>query len=320
MHTTARTAVISIAALGAVLSLACAGNASAGLFGGKKADASTTTAPTQAAAQTPAQAPAMSSPGGATTVLPPADQDPPFQKATPDQIDAALRSDPLTQSAFFADQYDHDPTNVQMGLYLSNALRGLGRYAEAADTAHRALLFAPDNVDILIAAARAHIDDDNAFYAVDPLQHALTLKPNDWQLYSLLGVAYDQIKREDDAQTAWATALKLSPNNPAVLTNIAMSKVTQGDFAGAEPLLRTAVAQKDSTLQIRQNLALVLGLEGKMDEAERLLRQDLPPDQADANLAWLQANLQTHQPAATTASASTTDDSAHTWGALKSGG
>ncbi len=300
-----------------VLSLLWAGSASAGLFGGKKDDATVTPAPAA-----PAQPAMMSSPGmsqGATTVLPTTDAEPPFQKASAAEVAAALRSDPLTQSAFFANQYDHDPSDVAMGLNLSNALRALARYPEAADTASRVLIVAPDNIDVLIAEARAQIDGNQGFYAIDPLQHAMTLKPNDWQLYSLLGVAYDQVKRDDDAQGAWATALKLSPNNPAVLTNIAMSKFTDGDLAGAEPLLRTAVAQKDATLQIRQDLALVLGLEGKLDEAERLLRQDLPPDQADANLAWLQANMQANQPAAPTASASA-DDTGHSWDSLKSGG
>ena len=37
------------------------------------------------------------------------------------------------------------------------------------------------------------------------------------------------------------------------------------------------------------SLTLVLGLEGKLGEAETLLRRDLPPELADADLAYLQA-------------------------------
>ena len=251
-----------------------------------------------------------------------------FVKATPEQIQTVLRSDPLTQAAFFANQFDHDPTNATLGLYLSNAERGLGHYQEAADTAHAVLLFAPDNTEALLAAARAHIGGDNAFYAIDPLKHLSELKPNDWQAWSLLGVAYDQTKRPDDAQAAWQTALKLSPNNPAVLTNLAMARLSAGDLAAAEPLLRTAVAQKTATLQERQDLALVLGLEGKMGEAEQLLRRDLPPDVADANLAWLQQSLQAHAQPAQTASGAPTpvaasapaDAPTRTWAGLKATG
>ncbi|ESQ86560.1 hypothetical protein ABENE_18280 [Asticcacaulis benevestitus DSM 16100 = ATCC BAA-896] len=254
--------------------LLSAAPASAGLFGKDKSKEATTTGP--------------------TTNLKAASQTDTWKPASKADIESVLRADALTQSTFFTTQFEHDPTNVQIGLYLSNALRALGRYAEAADTAHRVLLFAPDNHDLLIAAGRAHIADNNAFFAIDPLEHAIELKPKDWQAYSLLGVAYDQTKRPEEAQTTWAKALALAPNNPMVLTNMAMSKVTRGDFAGAEPLLRTAVTQPGATLQVRQNLALVLGLQGKMPEAEQLLRRDMPPEQADAALAWLQQAITVH--------------------------
>jgi len=240
-------------------------------------------------------------PAAGQTNAPQTQPDDVYVKPTTQQIDAELRAEPLAQAAFFAKAFSHDPTNAKLGLYLSNAQRAMGRYDDAATTAHTVLLFAPDNTEVLLAAARAHIGGGNGFYAIDLLKHLNELKSNDWQAWSLLGVAYDQTKRPDEAQTAWQTALKLSPNNPAVLTNIAMAHVAAGDFASAEPLLRIAVGQKDVTLQERQDLALVLGLEGKMPEAEKLLREDLPPEIAEANLAWLQNSLQSR--AATPAAA-----------------
>ena len=272
-------------------------------------------APASSLAETPAKP--------APNTMAPARSDDSFVKATPQAIQAALRSDTLSQAAFFATQFDHDPTNAQLGLYLSNAQRAPARYQEAADTAHAVLLFAPNNPDALLAAARAHIAGGNGFYAIDPLKHLSDLKPKDWQAWSLLGVAYDQTKRPEDAQAAWQTALKLSPDNPAVLTNMAMARVSAGDFTGAEPLLRTAVAQKGSTIQERQDLALVLGLQGKMPEAERLLRQDLPPEVADANLAWLQQAMQSQAPVAVPASmpvAASAASPARSWDGLKAAG
>jgi len=268
-----RVLILSVSAL--TLTLAAAGPVAAWPFGGKPS------APVQAGQNNTSN---LTAPGLGDD----------FVRATPRQIEDELRADPLAQAAFFARQFEHDPTNAKLGLYLSNAQRALGRYDDAAATAHTVLLFAPDNTDVLLAAARAHIEGGNGFYAIDLLKRLNGLKSNDWQAWSLLGVAYDQTKRPDDALAAWQTALKLSPNNPAVLTNMAMAHVAVGDFAGAEPMLRTAVAQKDVTFQERQDLALVLGLEGKMPEAEKLLRQDLPPEVAEADLAWLQNSLQSH--------------------------
>ncbi len=274
--------------------------AHAGLFGSKD--------------KAPATPPATTSGYNTGTATPATAAAAPFKPATAQEVQTILRADALTQAAFFSNQADHDPTNIQTGLYLSNALRALGRNGEAADAAHRVLLFAPDNVDLLVAAARAHIADDNAFFAIDPLTHVTELKPKEWLAWSLLGVAYDQVKRPQDAQGAWAHALQLSPNNPSVLTNMAMSKVMNGDLAAAEPLLRTAATQPSATIQVRQDLALVLGLQGKMAEAETLLRRDLPPAQADASLAWLQQAVTARTSTATTAAPVRSWDSVKTAG------
>jgi Flp pilus assembly protein TadD len=89
-----------------------------------------------------------------------------FRKATKADIEKVLRSDPLAQAAFFAQQFSRDPTNAEIGLYLSNAQRAIGRNADAANTAQKVLLFAPDNIQVLTAAAKAHIGAGNAFYAI----------------------------------------------------------------------------------------------------------------------------------------------------------
>jgi Flp pilus assembly protein TadD len=75
-----------------------------------------------------------------------------------------------------------------------------------------------------------------------------------------------------------------------------MYYATHGQPEQAEPFLRKAVAAPGSGAQERQNLALVLGLEGKTEEAERLQRQDLPPATVDNNLAYLKADSAPVQP------------------------
>ena len=43
--------------------------------------------------------------------------------------------------------------------------------------------------------------------------------------------------------------------------------------------------------RIRQNLALVVGLQGRFEEARQIASQDLPNDQVEANMAYLQKML-----------------------------
>ena len=235
-----------------------------------------------------AAGPAAAWPFGASKpAAPPAKVDPNApRKATPEERAAAARLDPLIRAAFWQHELTVDPSDQGAGIGLAVALRALGKYDEAADQSDRVVVIAPKNVEALLESARDHIAAGHAFYAIQPLKDASMLAPKDWRPISLMGVALEQTQRPDEALAAYDQALKLSPDNPAVLSNLALFYATRGDTAQAETLLRRASAQPTATAQERQNLALVLGLEGKTAEAEHLMRQDLPPEIADANLAY----------------------------------
>ena len=113
--------------------------------------------------------------------------------------------------------------------------------------------------------------------------------PKDWRAACLLGVAYEQADRDEEALAAHLQAQKLAPENPGVLTNLALFYAAHNDPGRAEALLRQAAARPDATVAVRQNLALILGLQGRLDEAEKLARQDLPPEAVANNLAYLRA-------------------------------
>ena len=236
-------------------------------------------------------------------------------RATYDRMDA------LSRSVFWASEQQADPTDAVAGVKLAQALRELGRYDQAAEAAQATLTIQPNNLDALLELGRAHIARGQAFYGVAPLEQARDLAPRDWRPYSLLGVAYEQVRRTDDARAAWNQALALSPDNPDVLTNAATAALTHGDAPGAETLLRRAVAQPTASAKVRQNLAMVLGLQGKMGEAEQILRRELPPEQAEQNLQWLRSRstggATTSGGGAATASPAT--DTARTWNSLQGG-
>ena len=236
-------------------------------------------------------------------------------RATYDRMDA------LSRSVFWASEQQADPTDAVAGVKLAQALRELGRYDQAAEAAQATLTVQPNNLDALLELGRAHIARGQAFYGVAPLEQARDLAPRDWRPYSLLGVAYEQVRRTDDARAAWNQALALSPDNPDVLTNAATAALTHGDAPGAETLLRRAVAQPTASAKVRQNLAMVLGLQGKMGEAEQILRRELPPEQAEQNLQWLRSRstggATTSGGGAATSSPAT--DTARTWNSLQGG-
>lgn len=221
-------------------------------------------------------------------------------KATRQEREAAERLSPLARASFWLKEVDKDPFDLEAQLALSRTLRTLGRYDEALQAASKVLVLHPDHYEAQMEAARAYLGQGQGFYAISHLEAAAKLKPKDPQPLNLLGVAYDQTQRSQDAYEVWNRALSLSPNHPGVLTNIGLALAAQGKVVEAEKTLRLALSQPGADARTRQNLALLIGLQGRTQEAETLLRKDLPPEQVDENLAWLHARLNppASQPAA----------------------
>lgn len=210
-------------------------------------------------------------------------------KASPQQRAEARRLDPLAQSAFWGAEFEADPADAEAGAGLARSLRALGRNDDAAETVTKALISHPDDPALLLELARAHIARGQGFYAIEPARKAAALNPKDWRPQTLLGVAYEQAERDEESEAAHRQALALAPSEATPLANYAMHLAAKGDLAGAEVQLRRAVALPSAGIQVRQNLALVVGLQGRLPEAEKLARADLPPELVANNLAYLRA-------------------------------
>jgi Flp pilus assembly protein TadD len=250
------------------------------------------------AAKAPAPAPAAPQPaiqpiGGPAQAQPPVA---PPRKPTAQEVAEIERLEPLARAAFWAHQVDSDPRDAVAGVKLARALRDLGRYDDAEAAADRVLVIDPANAEALMESARDYIAEGQGFFAIDPAQHASMLAPKDWRPVSLLAIALEQAKRDDEALTAHQRAVELAPDNPAALSNLAMYYAAHGQTRDAEALLRRAAAMPGASAQVRQNLALILGLQGRIDEAEHLARRDLPPGVVDNNLAYLRAAQTTPTP------------------------
>ncbi len=97
--------------------------------------------------------------------------------------------------------------------------------------------------------------------------------------------------RHDEAQRYYATALRIVPDEPSVLSNLGLSYALSKDLVRSEKTLRRAAAQSRVDPRVRQNLALVIGLQGRFAEAETIAQADLPSTEAAANVAYLRQML-----------------------------
>ena len=240
--------------------------------------------------------------------------------APADQRAMMDRLDPMARSVFWNREYEINAADPVAGVKLASALRELGQYDQAAQTAQSVLNTQPNNIEAMLELGKDHIARGQGFYGIAALEQARAMAPKDWRPLSLLGVAYTQVRREDDARAAWNEGLRVSPDNPEILTNAAVALMTAGNLPGAEGLLRRAVAQPGATSRMRLNLAMALGLQGRMPEAEQIIRRDLPPEQADSNLQWLRSKAAAGasvMPVSLPANQAESSNTARTWSSLQ---
>jgi Flp pilus assembly protein TadD len=219
-------------------------------------------------------------------------------------MDAAAAAKP---SDAYAARYRANPADADAALKYGQALRAQGQNAQAVAVFEQAAIANPDNKELLGAYGRALADAGQYQQAFDTLSRAHTPDNPDWRILSAQGTALDQLGRHDEARRYYLTALKITPDEPQVLSNLGMSYVLTKDLAKAESTLKRAYDRAGQDARIRQNYALVVGLQGRFQEAEAIASADLPPEQAAANVAYLKQMLSRQEQRKADSSARTSD-------------
>src|SRR5271169_1042671 len=200
-------------------------------------------------------------------------------------------SDPHRAAETYGERYRADPKNAEAALAYGQALRASGQRAQAAAVLEQATIAHPGDKALLAGYGRALADNGNFQQAFDVLARAHSPDNPDWRLLSVQGTTLDQLGRHDEARRYYESALKIVPDEPSVLSNLGLSYVLSKDLPKAEEVLRHAYASDRADARVRQNLGLVIGLQGRFAEAESIVKADLPAEEAAANVAYLKEML-----------------------------
>lgn len=191
----------------------------------------------------------------------------------------------------YSSAYEKNPKDRRIGLNYANVLRMTGRNAQSLAVMQQMAIAFPSDREILAAYGKAQAGAGQLDEALNTIRRAQTPDMPDWRLVSAEGAVLDQLGRTNDARRRYNDALQIQPNEPSILSNLGMSYLLSGDLKSAESYLRTAMAQPTADSRVRQNYSLVVGLQGRFAEAEQIARQELSPQQADANVAYLRSML-----------------------------
>ena len=115
---------------------------------------------------------------------------------------AAAKADgkPAAASAANASAANQPGTNLEDSIRQAQLLRLAGQYPEAIKHLSQLMLVASDDPRVVSEYGKTLAAMGRATDAVNFLTRAQQLQPTDWTLYSAMGVAYDQLGDQANAQ------------------------------------------------------------------------------------------------------------------------
>lgn len=187
--------------------------------------------------------------------------------------------------------YAEKPGEKYASINYAHALRALTRYKEAVAVMQTAAVKASRDFVVLGEYGKALADNGDLNQARDVLGRSYRPDRPVWQIMSVQGSVADRLEDHAGAQQFYTAALKIVPDEPSVLSNLGLSYALSKNLAQAEETLRFAAQQPKADARVRQNLALVLALEGKFREAEDASAKDMSREDAARNVAGIRAMI-----------------------------
>jgi Flp pilus assembly protein TadD len=215
----------------------------------------------------------------------------PVARVTTPDFSGMSRVEAQQTLATLTARYKANPKDKTTIIYYAAALRGAGQNDQAAAVLEAALAIYKHDPDISIAYAKALTAQGRFAQALNVIDDAIVPQAPDWNALSVKGAILDQMGRNEEARKLYEQALLIAPNEASLEANLGLSYAMTNELDKAEAHLRRAAAMPGANSRIRQNLALVVGLQGRFDEARALFSAELSPDQVEANMAYVRELL-----------------------------
>lgn len=190
-----------------------------------------------------------------------------------------------------AAKFKKNPGDRNTALYYAAALRSNGQAEQAVAVLEVAVGKYPRDAEVAVEYAKALSAAGRFDQALTVVERAIDPTAPNWNALMVKGAILDQNGQNAEARKLYQTALKVAPDQPSIHANLGLSYAMTNDLDAAEKELRLAVSLRGANSQVRQNLALIVGLQGRFDEAQRLFAAELPPAQVEANMAYIRALL-----------------------------
>ncbi len=212
----------------------------------------------------------------------------PFGRSEEPKLSA---TDAIGAIAQWSAAYNKNPQDPKMVLGYAAALKTIGSRDKALEILTAGYRANQNNGEIAAELGRLALDMGRLDIAQQTLKVAETQGVKDWKTLSAQGTLRAKQGQHAEAQQYFLAALEVQPDAVSVINNLALSYALDGKPNKSEELLRKAVASGHDDKRVRQNLALVLGLQGKFDEARQVASVDMTEQEAKSSMTYLRNML-----------------------------
>ena len=168
---------------------------------------------------------------------------------------------------------------------LGESLNAMGESGEAATAFRKALDIAPRDAVAMRGLGNALLGANQPELAARQFEESLNVS-EDYRAYLGLGVAMNILGEFVAAEELYRQGLDLAPGNLALTNNLALSLALSQRYEEAILLMEQLLENPDVSVRHRQNLALIYGLAGRMEDARHVASLDLDEESVERNLAF----------------------------------
>jgi Flp pilus assembly protein TadD len=209
-------------------------------------------------------------------------------------------------TTYWGQKYSEKPSELQPALNYAKNLKALGEKNKAIAVLQQAMSLHDGDKDLANEYGRLALEMGQVNVAARMLEVADDPAKPDWRVVSARGTVLAKQGQYKQAIPFYERALTLKQNQPSVLNNLAMAYAMSGEAKKAEDMLRQASAGNagENTDKVKQNLALVLGLQGRYDEAKSVTAGMAVASVGNENVDMLRSVIKVKPTASSTALAS----------------
>lgn len=187
----------------------------------------------------------------------------------------------------FVTALKRDPEMAQAYIGLGDISYQSEDYPSALTNYQKAASIDKNNLAAILGQARSLRQQGKLQAAVEQVNQALQLAPNDVSVLTELAINYDLQGQENLAAPLYREIAAKTPDQAAVYNNIGVNEMSQGHYPEAIVNFSKAFMLDDKDQRITNNLAMAFALYGQGDQAMKLFAKTVGEAAAWNNLGYI---------------------------------